>query len=320
MNAPPQVTRELIISAYRLFLGREPENEQVIYDALQHGTIERLRRAFLQSEEFSRQLSDVLVNRRFPLDLEEELRVDVRCDESKLRQLFARVESTWERLGREDPYWSVVTWEGFSKERFQQNEESFWGGGRQDVVRLHAWLQRNRVTLRPEWTCLEYGCGTGRVTRWLADQFKSVIACDISSAHLSIARSKCDSHGSVHFRRIEKLEAVCDLPRADVLFSIIVLQHNPPPVIAHILDGLLARVRSGGIAYFQVPTLWRGYHFDVDQYLTDVGSGMEMHVLPQRHVFDIARKNQCHVLEVQADNMIGTMEGISTTFLLQKAL
>ena len=259
------------------------------------------------------------MNRRFPLDLEQESQIDVRCDEARLRQLFARVESTWERLGREDPYWSVVTWEGFSKERFQQNEEAFWQGGKQDVARLMAWLQRNRVMPRPEWTCLEYGCGTGRVTRWLADHFKSVIACDISSAHLSIARSRCDSSSGVQLRRIEKLEEVNDLPRADLLFSIIVLQHNPPPIIAHILAGLLANIRPGGIAYFQVPTFWRGYRFDVNEYLAGVGSGMEMHVLPQRHVFDIACKNQCHVLEVQADNMIGTMEGISTTFLLQKA-
>jgi hypothetical protein len=153
----------------------------------------------------------------------------------------------------------------------------------------------------------------------LAQQFESVIACDIFSAHLSIARSKCNGTGVIQFRQIETIEAVHDLPRTDLLFSIIVLQHNPPPVIAHILDGLLARIQPGGIAYFQVPTLLRDYHFEVDRYLAGVGSGMEMHVLPQRHVFDIARKNQCLVLEVQADNMIGTMEGVSTTFLFQRA-
>jgi hypothetical protein len=122
---------------------------------LGHGTIEDLRRAFLQSEEFSRQLAGVIAKRRFPLDLEEESQIDVQCDESRLRQLFARVESTWEHLGREDPYWSVLTWEGFTKERFLQNEKLFWESGKQDVARLQAWLQRNGVKLRPEWTCLE---------------------------------------------------------------------------------------------------------------------------------------------------------------------
>jgi SAM-dependent methyltransferase len=319
MTAAPQVTRELVIAAYRLFLDRQPENEQVIQNALKHATIEHLRRAFLYSEEFSRQLSEAIVNSRFPLDLEQESQIEVQCEESKLRQLFARVESTWEQLGKEDPYWSVATWDGFRKERFVQNEKSFWESGKRDVTRLQVWLQRNRIVPRPEWTCLEYGCGTGRVTGWLAKQFKSVIACDISNAHLSIARSKDESRGSVQFKRIEKIEEAHYLPPADLLFSIIVLQHNPPPVIAHILDGLLARIRSGGIAYFQVPTFWRGYRFDVDQYLANKGSGMEMHVLPQRHVFEIARKNQCHALEVQADSLIGTMEGVSTTFLFQKA-
>jgi SAM-dependent methyltransferase len=194
------------------------------------------------------------------------------------------------------------------------------GDWEKHLERLQTWQRRNCVTPRPGFTCLEYGCGTGRLTRCLAEQFKFVIACDISRPHLSIARSKRDSRDDgVQFIRVEKIQAVHDLPSADLLVSVLVLQHNPPPVIAHILDGLLAPIRPGGIAYFQLPTLWRGHHFDVDQYLADAGSGMEMHVLPQRRVLDIARKNQCHLLEVQADNLIGTMEGVSNTFLLQKA-
>src|SRR5690349_2259976 len=121
MTAASQITRELIIAAYRLFLEREPESEQVIQNALQHRNVEDLRRAFLHSPEFSRQLFQVIVDSRFPLDLEPESQIDVHCDDAMLQQLFTRVESTWEELGREDPYWSVATCEGFRKERFIQN-------------------------------------------------------------------------------------------------------------------------------------------------------------------------------------------------------
>src|SRR5271169_236009 len=44
------------------------------------------------------------------------------------------------------------------------------------------------------------------------------------------------------------------LTNVDLFFSIIVLQHNPPPVILGILDAAFAGLRPGGLAFFQVPT------------------------------------------------------------------
>lgn len=320
MKTNVEVTPDLIVSAYRLFLAREPESEQVIRNGLQCKSVEELRQRFIESEEFSRTILRVFANRRFPLDLEQELPIDVHCDGLRLAQLFARVESTWAQLGREDPYWSVVTWEGFRQENFQQNAGSFWGGGKQDVARLFAWLQRNHVTPLPEWSCLEYGCGTGRVSPWLAKQFRHVIAVDISNPHLSIARGQWEQqHHNIHFRRIENIGSLDLLETFDVLFSIIVLQHNPPPVIAYILNKLFALIRPGGIAYFQLPTFSRGYHFYIDEYLASAASGMEMHVLPQRTIFEIARNNHCYVLEVQPDNLTGSLDMISNTFLFRKA-
>jgi hypothetical protein len=64
----------------------------------------------------------------------------------------------------------------------------------------------------------------------------------------------------------------------------------------------------------------RGYTFDVQSYLSNPASGslMEMHCLPQRYVFEIARQNGCTPLEVQQDDLTGCVDHVSTTFLLQK--
>ena len=45
---------------------------------------------------------------------------------------------------------------------------------------------------------------------------------------------------------------------------------------------------------------------------------MEMHVLPQRFIFEVAAECDCLVLEVQPDNYTGIADGVSNTFLLQK--
>ena len=55
---------------------------------------------------------------------------------------------------------------------------------------MTAWLRRNGIAgFGPDRSCCEYGCGTGRVTAWLASSFSRVIACDISRSHLRLAES-----------------------------------------------------------------------------------------------------------------------------------
>jgi SAM-dependent methyltransferase len=317
------VTRNDVKYAYRLLLGREPENRSVVKAAAAgHKNLKQLRQSFMASPEFAA-IATAASGNRFPLDLEQSGLVEVSCDAQSLQKLIARVERIWTRLGEKEPYWSVLTMDAFKKDSFQQNQEVYWSTGQFDTLRFAAWLKRSGIVPRPEWTCLEYGCGTGRVTRWLAKDFQSVIGCDISESHLAAARESltADVASRVQFVRIESLAALSELPEFDVLFSVIVLQHNPPPLIAYILDKLLGRLRPGGIAYFQVPTFRLGYHFEVAKYLAEPAvDEMEMHVLPQKHLFELAKSHHCDLLEVQPDDKTGSLEYVSNTVLLQKSL
>jgi len=315
------VTRDLVVSAYRLILGRDPETESVIEQAASaYGSEQELRAALLGSPEFASQIGHFIP--RYPHDLGLELPIEVECNAADLQQLLTHTGRTWEKLGANEPYWSVLTSESFKSDQFHNNEEEFWGSGKHDVHRLITWMRRNGIAPSADWSCLEYGCGTGRMTYWLAEEFKAIFACDISGSHLRLARQRLSgvTSASVEFIEIFSLSALDQLPVVDMVFSIIVLQHNPPPIIAYILDKLLKTLRPGGIAQFQIPTFWRGYTFELAQYLKhDSGEEMETHVLPQRYVFEIARRNGCFPLEVQPDGCVGSPEAISTTFLLRKA-
>jgi SAM-dependent methyltransferase len=321
----PGITRDDVVSAYRFILGREPESESVVQSAVEgYESREELRLSFLQSAEFNAAMGSPEIVNRFPHDHHEGGQpIEVNCDRQVLGKLLAHIEKTWNRLGEQDPYWSVLSRERFSGDNFQNNQEAFWNSGKGDVVRLQRWLQRNEITLAADATCLEYGCGTGRITRWLSRQFQTVVACDISKAHLQLAQQELlrEPAGQVTFLHIDHLSRLEELPAFDVLFSIIVLQHNPPPVIAYVLDKLLARLRPGGVAYFQLPTFRPDYRFVVSDYLDAVKHekrAIEMHVLPQRYVFQIAARNDCELIEVAPDNMVGLWEFVSNTFLLRK--
>lgn len=236
---------------------------------------------------------------------------------------FGASGDVWERPGNEEPYWSVCTADSFKRSNFRQHEEEFWNSGQPAVRRMNHWARRNGIEWRPGSVCLEYGCGTGRTTRWLCQDFQSVIACDISGPHLALAREALGRFGcnNVEFLQVASPDLLDRQPQVDAVFSMLVLQHNPPPAIAYILGCMLGKLRPGGIAFFQVPTFDPGYSFAVREYLDAVEHPkIEMYVLPQRHVFQIAAERDCEIVEVQPDNWTGNLSAISTTFLLRKRI
>jgi len=127
----------------------------------------------------------------------------------------------WIQWGKDDPFWGVATWPNKQKGGSSPWEEpEFYAMGESDWQDfLPRWKQYG---LRRE-TCLEVGCGTGRITRPLAEYFDRVYAVDVSEDMIRYARSVVG--GNVEFSMIDGLH----LPQANgsvqAVFSTHVLQH-----------------------------------------------------------------------------------------------
>ena len=291
--------------------------------AARSATMAELRAAFFSSEEFQKGGHPVPANAVIrPLHWGPNA-VDVAVAPADLDRMLRRVEKTWKELGVTEPFWSVLTHENYRSDNLERNKATFYESGKTAVVNFRAALDRAGLGLAPFSSCVEYGCGVGRLTIWLAYQFASVIGCDISQPHLDAARLALDERGieNVSLRLTDTIKAVRQLPPFDVFFSLIVLQHNPPPVAAFILDQILGKLAPGGVAYFQIPTYRIGYAFDAQAYLAqdDSAGAMEMHVVPQKDLFALFKRRGCAVLEVREDSWVGSPEFISNTFLVQKA-
>ena len=108
----------------------------------------------------------------------------------------------------------------------------------------------------------------------------------------------------------------------DFFYCIIVLQHNPPPVIEHTLSRLARALRPGGVGMFQVPTFRAGYTFAVEPYLKSLRApgarrDIEMHVLPIDRVHRVIFEAGCVPLDVIADAWAGPDQS-SSTFLIHR--
>lgn len=316
-----KVTRKIVDLAYRLFLGRPPESEEAIRDALGYGDLVTLREAFIKCDEFSDCFNRLAGPPRFRVSLHApQIDVDIEVSDFESSAILAHIEKEWRQLGMDKPHWSVLSSALFAPENIQGSEGDFFKTGADDVAWLITTLARNGIAHNTLLRVFEYGCGLGRVTVHLAQYFDQVSACDISSSHLALTKKYVEM-ADIKNVRLELAE-INDLGMKegfDLWYSKIVLQHNPPPIIALILRRALRLLAPGGVAVFQVPTYAYDYSFKIKDYLKQIPSGIEMHVLPQTKIFQIIREQGCEVLEVREDEAVGNEHRwISNQFVLRK--
>lgn len=318
-----ELTKDVVRMAYLLLLDREPENEQVLETALNYGSVSAMREAFLNSQEFRHNLR---IRPAFtPLD-SPPLQVEWQTDAATTAALLAHITRTWTRLGQERPHWSVLSDALFAPEQIEQSRASFFQSGLQDHETLLAVLRRLGLAPSAFPRLFEFGCGLARVTPFLARGFSHVVACDVSASHIAIARDV------LHREKIGNvtlcLANASDFGMTsgfDLWFSRIVLQHNPPPVMAMVLRRALSLLNPGGIAHFQIPTYAQGYRFCIADYMADLADPgkapdkIEMHVLPQQVIFELAALCGCEPLEVWQDDSAGHSPGwVSSVITLRK--
>ena len=311
------ITDQQITWAYRLLLGREPENEAAVKNLRSVKDINELRSIFLNSAEY-RAKSPVPY---LPLDVPP-MRIEWQTDERTAQLLLSRVQKTWNQLGQERPHWSVLSSDEFLPEAMHgQRKSLFFESGAHDLRLLLATLARLGVLPSQFPRVFEFGCGLARVTLHLAAHFAQVSACDVSPSHLRQAETILAARPAGNVRL--ELATVPDFGMIEpfnLWFSRIVLQHNSPPLIAMILRRALELLEPGGMAIFQVPTYGYGYRFHLADYLRKPSGAdpFEMHVLPQLAVFEIAHDHDCVVQEVREDNSAGSSDWISNWIVLRK--
>ena len=322
MNTP--VTREEVIWCYRLLLGREPESESIIEQQLLAPSRTELIEGFLTSLEFARRLPGLTAQQSSLTWMQAEpVRIDVDISEAQLREMLERVKEVWRRLGNETPHWSVMSDAEFLPAKIADSMERFWELGEKDTEMFHRTLQRIGFGDLQGKTCLEYGCGIGRMSGPISRLFGTLHACDISPPHLAMARQRVGELGrnNVVFHEMPSDPRIA-LPRCDVYYSRIVIQHNPPPVMRLLVCAALDCLNPGGVAVFQLPSYLIGYWFDADAYLAqpfDADAGFEMHCLPQAAVLRLIAERGCEVLELHEDGAgAAPRQLLSNTYVVRR--
>jgi SAM-dependent methyltransferase len=297
-----------------MFLGREPENDGVLERHLAQVTSAgELVNRFLHSDEY-RARSGPRAEPRLPIGAPA-LAIETAATPKQLAAMLERTGRYWDQVGREAPHWSVLTQDRFRPDAISTSIDTFYATGIADAQLVEGVLTRHGITPESLPEAVEFGCGVGRATLALARLFDRVTGCDISPSHLALAAEQAAARivDNVAWHRSTVASPMPAGAGWDFWFSRMVLQHNPPPVAAHLLAIAFAGLRPGGVAMFQMATHRVGYGFAIEAYLADGAGppGMEVHILPQPAIFALARQAGLEVLEVREDTHVVTADPVN---------
>ncbi len=158
----------------------------------------------------------------------------------------------WERLGRQDPFWAVLT--DPTKRHGAWDLEQFYRSGVDELAAVLLHAQQFGLTVSRE-RALDFGCGAGRMTQAMAASFERADGVDISASMLETARQ----HNRVPARCIYHLNHAPDLAlfandTFSFVFTTLVLQHMEPRYAAAYIREFVRVLAPGGLLVFQVPS------------------------------------------------------------------
>jgi len=156
----------------------------------------------------------------------------------------------WKQWGKEDPLYGVASWAGKEKSGSSPwTGEEFYALGESDWRDfLEHWTQYGVC----QGTCVEIGCGAGRMTRMLSGFFDHVAAVDVSAE--MIARARKTAGSNVEFFLVDDNQIPAESGSTAAVFSTHVLQHLDSVEIGYGYFCEMHRVlRPGGTLMIHIP-------------------------------------------------------------------
>ncbi len=165
---------------------------------------------------------------------------------------FRSLARSWEGLGRTDPLFGILSdptkWGG------KWDADEFFASGRAHVESLLRSLNDARAAFKRD-TCLDFGCGVGRLTVPLSGSFNRTIGVDIARSMIDQARRYHAASSRCEFlvNRDQDLRQFHDAT-FDFVHSCLVLQHIPPDISIRYIEEFFRVCKPGGLVVFQLPS------------------------------------------------------------------
>lgn len=165
---------------------------------------------------------------------------------------FEELRKNWNRFGSTDPMWAVLTVP--SKRRGKWTPSEFFETGKAEIAAAMDRLHSLGLAPNKDGRALDFGCGVGRLTQALGDNFQNVVGVDIADSMIEEAR-KFNRHSERCTYLVNNRPDLSQFESRsfDFVYSHIVLQHMRPEYSTRYVAEFMRILKAGGIAVFDIP-------------------------------------------------------------------
>jgi SAM-dependent methyltransferase len=234
--------------------------------------------------------------------------------------LASNTDFTWERYGRADPYFGVLSDPRFrAADHPGPERDEFFESGERYIQGVLATAHTLFPHFAPQ-RALDFGCGVGRLVIPLARRVTQVVGVDISESMMAEARRNCSEAGIANASFAVSDDDLTNLQGPlDLIHSYIVFQHVPVKRGLRIFQAMLGRLAEGGVGivhftYANANTARRRGMYQVRKWvpgahwLLEVARGrqpgphMQLNCYPLNTLLMMLQNADCHEVNVRFSN------------------
>jgi SAM-dependent methyltransferase len=164
---------------------------------------------------------------------------------------FRTLARDWEAFGKTDPLFGILS--DPAKHGGRWDVEEFFESGAAHVGNLFDVLASVDVEAGGG-TCLDFGCGVGRLTAPLSERFDRTVGVDVAPSMIQRAREFHRARRNCEFV-VNRAADLQQFPAGtfDFVHSCLVLQHIAPDISLGYVREFLRIAKPGGLVVFQLP-------------------------------------------------------------------
>jgi ubiquinone/menaquinone biosynthesis C-methylase UbiE len=153
------------------------------------------------------------------------------------------VQKTYEVYGKEGPLYAVLSRKDAKDNKWDADE--FFATGRDEIANAMRHLASLGVEVN-KGRAMDFGCGVGRLTQALCEEFSEAVGVDISYSMIENAE-KYNKFGDRCEYRVNTTDDLAQLDddSFDFVYSNISLQHSPPEASSRYIAEFFRILRPG---------------------------------------------------------------------------
>jgi len=199
-----------------------------------------------------------------------------------------RSDAEWEKFGRTDPYYGVLSQDEFRRDNLTDSSlQQFFASGTAHIDFIFKTITSHLDPAFAPRRALDFGCGVGRCIVPLAARCQSVTGLDISDAMLAEATRNIRAR---KITNVDLLKSDDHLGAAgeqfDLIHAVLVFQHIHPRRGLALFENLVTRLADHGVGAIQLP-----YVRDVSLPLKTLGA-LRKHVPLVHNIVNVTMENK----------------------------